>query len=138
MNKCILIGNLTHDPELAQTASGVSVCKFSVAVNRNYTNQNGERDVDFFNIVTWRTLAENCDKYCVKGMKVAVSGSLQNSSYEDKNGIKRYRTDVIADEVEFIGGKEKAAGEGQSAPVAPPKKKKASDLTPVEDDRLPF
>ena len=99
MNKVILVGNLTRDPELAQTPSGISVCKFSIAVNRDYTNANGERDADFINIVTWRNLADNCAKYLVKGSKVAVCGSLQTSSYEDRNGEKRYRTDVVADNV---------------------------------------
>ena len=77
MNKCILIGNLTRDPELTTTATGVSLCRFSIAVNRAYANQNGEREADFFNIVTWRGLAENCSKYLSKGRKVAVVGNIQ-------------------------------------------------------------
>ena len=137
MNKCVLVGNLTRDPELAQTPSGISVCKFSIAVNRMYADANGERQVDFINIVTWRGLAENCGKYPSKGKKVALSGQIQTRSYDDKNGDKRYVTEVIADEVEFIGSNANAAAE----PEEPPKKsakKKLSDLKPLEGDDLPF
>jgi len=137
MNKVILVGNLTRDPELAQTSSGISVCKFSVAVNRDYTNANGERDADFINVVTWRNLADNCAKYIVKGSKVAVCGSIQTSSYDDKNGEKRYRTDVVADSVEFISTKSKDDAE---PPQTPKKsvKKILKELQPTEDDGLPF
>lgn len=137
MNKVILVGNLTRDPELAQTSSGISVCKFSIAVNRDYTNANGERDADFINIVTWRGLAENCAKYLVKGSKVAVCGSLQTSSYEDRNGEKRYRTDVVADNVEFISTKSK---EDTEPPQTSKKsvKKTLKELQPTDDDGLPF
>lgn len=137
MNKVILVGNLTHDPELAQTPSGISVCKFSVAVNRDYTNANGERDADFINVVTWRGLADNCAKYLVKGNKVAVCGWLQTSSYEDRNGEKRYRTDVVADNVEYISTKSKDDAE---PPQTPKKsvKKTLKELQPTDNDGLPF
>jgi single-strand DNA-binding protein len=101
-----LIGNLTRDPELTETPSGVSVCRFSIAVSRDFTNSDGERETDFFNIVVWRGRAENCGKYLKKGNKVAVIGSLQTRSYEDKDGVKRYVTDIIADEVEFLTPKQ--------------------------------
>ena len=81
MNKCILIGNLTRDPELSTTGSGISVCKFSIAVNRTFKNQNGEYETDFLNIVTWRGLADNCSKYLIKGSKVAVCGQIQTRTY---------------------------------------------------------
>lgn len=136
MNKCILIGNLTRDPELTETTSGIAVCKFSIAVNRNYTNANGEREADFINIVTWRGLAENCGKYLAKGRKVAVCGSIQTRSYDDKDGNRRYATDVVADEVEFITPLDKESAESKKPAQAP--KKKASDLKPIDDDRLPF
>lgn len=137
MNRIILVGNLTRDPELAQTSSGISVCKFSLAVNREYTNANGERDVDFINVVTWRNLADNCAKYIVKGSKVAVCGSLQTSSYEDRNGEKRYRTDVVADNVEFLSNPKKDDAE---PPQTPKKsvKKTLKELQPTNDDGLPF
>lgn len=136
MNKCILIGNLTRDPELTETPSGIAVCKFSIAVNRNYTNANGEREADFINIVTWRGLAENCGKYLAKGKKVAVCGSLQTRSYEDRNGDKRYVTELVADEAEFITPLDKEAAEPKRPAQTP--KKKASDLKPIDDDGLPF
>ena len=89
MNKVILVGNLTRDPELTETPSGVAVCRFAIAVSRDYANADGTRETDFFNITVWRGRAENCGKYLKKGNKVAVIGSLQNRSYEDKDGIKR-------------------------------------------------
>ena len=102
MNKVILVGNLTRDPELSETPSGVAVCRFSVAVSRDYSNSDGTRDTDFFNVTVWRGRAENCGKYLKKGNKVAIVGSLQTRSYEDKDGIKRNVTDVVANEVEFL------------------------------------
>lgn len=137
MNKVILVGNLTRDPESSQTSSGVSVCKFSMAVNRNYTNANGERDTDYINILTWRGLADNCAKYCVKGMKVGVCGQIQTRSYDDKDGNKRYITEVIADEVEFIGGN-KNEGQETKQTAKTGSKKSVQDLKPIEDDGLPF
>ena len=145
MNKVILIGNLTRDPELSQTQSGISMCRFSIAVNRNFTNANGERETDFFNITVWRGLAENCAKYLAKGRKVCVVGSLQNRSYEDKDGNRRTVTDVVAEDVEFLSARN---DDGASAPAAPqerkqsaPKsspKKTVSELTPLESEDLPF
>lgn len=142
MNKCILVGNLTRDPELTQTPSGVSMCRFSIAVNRSYANANGEREADFINIVTWRGLAENCGKYLAKGRKVAVCGAIQTRSYDDKDGNRRYATDVVADDVEFIGGGNGNSGEGggnyERREDRPAPKKSTAELTPVEDDDLPF
>lgn len=102
MNKVFLIGNLTRDPELTETSSGVSVCRFSIAVNRAYTSGDGERQTDFFNVTAWRGLAENVALYTHKGNKVAVSGSVQIRTYEDNNGNKRTAVDVIAQDVEFL------------------------------------
>ncbi len=131
MNKVFLVGNLTRDPELSTTPNGVSVCRFSIAVNRNYTNSNGEREVDFINIITWRGIADNCYKYLNKGNKVAVSGAIQTRSYEDKDGNKKYVTEVVADEVEFLSPK------GVEQPT-PKKDKPKMELEPVDDDGLPF
>lgn len=141
MNKCIFIGNLTRDPEHQTTGSGVSLCRFSIAVNRTYANANGERETDFINVVAWRGLADNCAKYLTKGSKVCVVGSLQNRSYEDKDGNKRYATDIVAEDVEFVSPRNANGGEGGSSytPAAKPSAPKgASGLTPVEDDDLPF
>ena len=102
MNKVWLIGNLTKDPELTETPNGVAVCKFSIAVSRDYSSSDGTRETDFFNITVWRGRAESCGRYLKKGSKVSVVGSLQNRSYEGQDGIKRTLTDVIANEVEFL------------------------------------
>lgn len=102
MNKVFLIGNLTRDPELTETASGVSVCHFSIAVKRNYTAGDGERETDFFNCTAWRGVADSVARFCKKGSKVAVTGSIQIRNYEDNNGQKRTAVDIIAQEVEFL------------------------------------
>jgi single-strand DNA-binding protein len=125
MNKVVLIGNLTRDPELSKIPSGISVCKFSIAVNRKFANADGQRDTDFFNITTWRGLGENCAKFLKKGNKVCVIGQIQTRIYE-QDGVKKYVTDIIADEVEFLTPKDTAGGTGDIA------------LQPVTDDSLPF
>ncbi len=101
MNKVFLIGNLTRDPELAETNSGVAVCHFSIAVNRSFSSADGERQTDFFNVTAWRGTAENVAKFCKKGSKVAVSGSIQIRQYDDQQGNKRTAVDIVAQEVEF-------------------------------------
>ena len=119
MNKVILIGNLTKDPEFATTTNGVAVVRFTLAVSRKFTNDKGEREADFINCVAWRGLAENVDKYVSKGDKVAVCGTLQTRTYEAQDGSKRYATEVIADEVEFIGGKKNDGERGAKFPTTP-------------------
>ena len=96
MNKVYLIGNLTRDPEMRATSSGVSVCNFSIAVNRRFRNQNGQQETDFFNIVAWRQLGELCGKYLSKGRKVAIAGSIQTRTYEAQDGSKRNAFDIVA------------------------------------------
>lgn len=125
MNKVVLIGNLTREPESSTTASGIQLCRFSIAVSRRFRNAEGENDVDFFNIIAWRGLAETCGKYLHKGSKVAVIGALQNRSYDAEDGSKRYYTEIVAEEVEFLTPKNAADGD-------------VVDLKPVEDDGLPF
>lgn len=141
MNKITLIGNLTRDPELSQLPSGVSVCKFAIAVNRNFTNSNGERETDFFNITAWRGLGENCAKYLAKGRKVCVVGSVQIRNYEDKDGNRRTAVDVVAEDIEFLSARSDDApasgGNGASAPRQSAKKQ-VSELTPVDNEDLPF
>lgn len=104
MNKIILIGRLTRDPELRYTPNGAAVCSFTLAVDRPFTNQGGNREADFINIVVWNKQGENCAKYLSKGRQAAVEGRLQIRSYEGNDGQRRYVTEVIADRVEFIGG----------------------------------
>lgn len=102
MNKVILSGNLTRNPELQTTSGGVSLCKFSVAVQDIALNANGEKETDFFNITAWRGLADNCGKYLAKGSKVLVVGKLKNKTYDGKDGAKKYVTEITANEVEFL------------------------------------
>ena len=134
MNKVILIGNLTRDPELSTTNSGVNYCKFTLAVQRKYSNEAGERETDFINIVVWRTQAENCHKYLKKGNKAGVVGSLQTRSYDAQDGSKRYVTEVIAEEVEFLNTRNQ---NNTGEPVPPPEPHRP-ELEPIEDDSLPF
>ncbi len=105
MNKVFLIGRLTRDPELRYTGSNTAVASFSLAVNRNFTNANGEREADFINIVVWRKQAENVKNYLSQGSQVAIDGRIQTRSYDDQNGQRRYVTEVVADNVEFLGSK---------------------------------
>lgn len=105
MNKAILIGRLTRDPELRTTPTGRNVCQFSVAVSRTFTNANGEREADFINIVVWRKQAENVKNYIKQGSQVAIDGRIQTRNYEDQNGQKRYVTEVVADNVQFLDTK---------------------------------
>jgi single-strand DNA-binding protein len=128
MNKVILIGNLTRDPELSQTTGGIPYCRMPIAVNRNYSSADGERVTDFFNIIAWRGLAENCHKYLRKGLKIGVCGSLQTRSYE-QDGVKKYITEIVADEIEFLTPK------SSQESLEP---KKIQDIPPIEDDDLPF
>ncbi len=137
MNKVILVGNLTRDPELTETPSGVAVCRFAIAVSRDYANSDGTRETDFFNITVWRGRAENCGKYLKKGSKVAIVGSLQNRSYEDKDGIKRNVTDVVANEVEFLSPKSSTSDDDDSASVVTAKRERPK-LEAIDDNQLPF
>lgn len=105
MNKVFLIGRLTRDPELRYTGSNIPVASFSLAVNRNFTNQAGEREADFINIVVWRKQAENVKNYLSQGSQVAIDGRIQTRSYDGEDGKKRYVTEVVADNVEFLGRK---------------------------------
>ena len=136
MNKVILVGNLTRDPELSETPSGISVCRFSIAVSRDYANADGNRETDFFNITVWRRSAENCGKYLKKGNKVAIVGSLQNRSYDDKDGNKRYVTDIVANEVEFLTPKS-ASGEADDEGFTQVKRERPQ-LEAIDDNQLPF
>ena len=104
LNKVILMGHLTADPELKQTTSGISVCSFSIGVNRRYSKADqGQQSVDFINIVTWRQSAEFVSRYFKKGNPILVCGQLQTRTWTDNQGQKRYATEVIADEVSFVG-----------------------------------
>ena len=140
MNKLTIIGNLTNDPERRATPSGVTVCAFTVAVNRRFANSDGDRITDFFRVNAWRQLGESCGKYLAKGRKVAVVGELQARTYQAKDGSTRMSLDVAADEVEFLSPAEKAE-------TKPQKKSKENsdgyDHTPddwatINSNDLPF
>ena len=131
MNKVILVGNLTRDPEGAETANGIQVSRFTVAVSRRFKNSEGNYDTDFINCVAWRSQADYANKYGKKGIKVGVVGTLQTRSYDADDGSKRYVTEVIADEFEILTPKN-ANGEEIE------RKEEVSNLQPIEDDTLPF
>ena len=129
MNKIFLIGNLTRDPVLSETQSGVAVCRFAIAVKRRFSSD-GEPQADFFNVTAWRGLADVVAKHCKKGNKVAVSGSIQIRQYEANDGTKRTSVDVVAEDVEFLTPKAQDGAE---------ELKKKPVLEPFEDDGdIPF
>ena len=136
MNKVILIGRLTKDPEFTTTGSGISVCRFALAVERKFTNSDGEKEVDFLNIVAWRGLADNCNKYLRKGNKCGVVGSIQTRSYDAADGTKKYLTEIIAEEIEFLSSKT----ENENKPQTESQKRQEvmKDFTPIDDSQLPF
>jgi len=104
MNRAVLVGRLTKDPELRYTQSGIAVANFTIAVNRRFARE-GEQSADFIPVIVWQKAAENVAKYLNKGSQVAVEGRIQTSSYDNKEGQRVFRTEVVADQVEFIGSK---------------------------------
>ena len=107
MNKVILIGRLTRNPELRYTGSNTPVATFSLAVNRSFTNQNGEREADFINCVVWRKLAETAKNYLSQGSQVAVEGRIQTRKYQNDKGENKYVTEILVENVEFLESKSK-------------------------------
>jgi len=109
MNKIMIIGNLTGEPELRSTPSGITVCSFTIAVNRRHEDKSGERPTDYFRVSAWRQLGDSCGRFLTKGRKVAVVGELQARQYDAKDGSARISLDVQADEVEFLSARMKNA-----------------------------
>lgn len=107
VNKVILVGNLGRDPELRYTASGVAVATFSIATSERYKDRDGNQQekTEWHNIVAWRQLAEICGKYLTKGKQVYIEGKIQTRSYDDRDGNKRYMTEIIADQMQMLGGR---------------------------------
>ena len=143
MNKVFLIGNLTRDPELTETAGGIKICRFAIAVNRTYSGSDGERKTDFFNIVAWRGLGETVARFAKKGNKVAVSGSIELRNYEDSQGIKRTGIDIVAQDVEFLtprgqGGDDSFGDFPAQSGSAPSGNKKPSLQAFDDDGDIPF
>ena len=138
MNKVILIGNLSRDPEITTTNGGVSVCRFAIAVQRRFQNSEGEREADFINVVVWRAQAENCHKFLKKGSKCGIVGRIQTSSYEAQDGTKRYVTEVVADEVEFISSTRNGSESESFGQTSSKSNSSVAELEPIDDDSLPF
>ena len=151
MNKLTIIGNLTRDPELRTTTTGVNVCDFTVAVNRRQRRdaQGGQPEADFFRVTAWRERGALCAKYLAKGRKVAIEGRIQTGSYENKEGQKVYTTDVVASRVEFLstgnqssGGGSFGGGQQSFNDTSAPANSGASDVPPgfndLQDDDIPF
>jgi len=141
LNKVILMGRLTADPELRQTPSGVSTCRFSVAVDRGYKSKDtGERQADFIRVNAWRQTAEFVSRYFSKGKMIIVEGSLRNNDYTDANGVKHYSMEVLADNVSFGESKSASAGITESGNFqqpnvqsAPQQQRTAPVSQPVEE-----
>ena len=134
MNKIILIGNLTKDPELRTTQAGDAVCTFTIAVNRRKNAQAGQPEADFFRVNVWRQQGENCARYLSKGKKVYVSGPAQCRTYTGQDGQTRANMEVTANEVEFLSP---AGNAQQNAPQAP-KTDTQSGFVQVDDEEIPF
>ena len=138
MNKVYLIGNLTRDPEISTTTSGISVCRMSIAVGRRFANAEGGRETDFFNITAWRGTADNCAKFLKKGNKIAVSGSIQTRTYDRQDGTKGFSIDIVADEVEFLSSRNDSTEGNNEGGMNMAGSNPVSDLQPINDDNLPF
>ena len=116
MNKVLLVGRLTRDPELRTTPGGMAVTRFTIAVSQNFTNKNGERGADFINCSAWGRQADNISKYCSKGTLVSAEGRIRTSSYDAQDGTKRYTTEVVCDTVNFLSSKNSSSN-GNEAPL---------------------
>ena len=136
MNKLTIIGNLTRDPESRTTASGSTVCSFTVAVNRRRSSQNSNQpEADFFRVSVWNQQGENCQRYLTKGRKVAVVGPVMVNTYTANDGTTRASMEVTADDVEFLSPRPEAAQQDTSSPVQPVQQ---ASFQQVDDDDLPF
>lgn len=139
LNRIVLIGRLTRDPEIRYTQAGVAVASFTLAVDRSFKNSSGDREADFINVVAWRQLGENCANYLSKGKLAAVDGRLQIRNYETQDGQKRSVAEVVAEDVRFLspreGGSNQGGGGSSGAGQSDPS---FNDDIPIGDDDLPF
>lgn len=142
INNVTLMGRLTYEPELKTTPSGIYICKFQIAVDRNYTPKGEERKADFIDVTAWRSTAEFVNKYFRKGSMIALTGSIQTDNFTDKDGNKRKSVTVIADNVSFCGGKSENTSNTQKVTQPTPTYASAdnSDFEEIidDDDDLPF
>ena len=137
MNKAIISGRLTRDPDVRYTTTGKVVCQFTLAVDRPFANQDGQREADFINIVVWGKIAELCGNSLAKGHRALVEGRLQLRSYDGKDGAKRYVTEVVANSVEFLERKGYTPGNG-GAKSAPPSPMDGFETADFGDEEIPF
>lgn len=138
LNRVILIGRLTADPTLRYSSNGVAVATFTLAVDRNYTKQDGKREADFLPIVTWRGLAENVANYLKKGYRTAVEGRIQTRTYENSEGKRVYVTEIMAENVQFLEPKKDNNSSNSSQYKSEPKDDPFADPIDISDDDLPF
>ncbi|MDD5897957.1 MAG: single-stranded DNA-binding protein [Clostridia bacterium] len=139
MNKLTIIGNLTRDPELRTTSTGLNVCSFTVAVNRRRSANSNQPEADFFRVSAWRQLGENCQRYLAKGRKVCVIGPVSVSTYTANDGTTRASLEVTADDVEFLSSRNEDAGFAPAAPSQPAAAPPAMNgFEEVDDEDLPF
>ena len=138
LNRVVLIGRLTRDPELRYTTSGIAVVSFTLAVDRGFKSASGEKETDFIPVVAWRGLAENCANYLSQGKLAAVDGKLQIRSYEGKDGVKRTAAEVIADDVRFLSPKSEGFAPRNNANQAPSFEDPGNSDIPLNDDEVPF
>ena len=146
INQVQLVGNLTRDPEGGTTQSGISYCRFSIACQRRFKNANGTYDADFINCLAWRQTAEFIQRHFIKGNKIGLVGSIQTGSYTAQDGTKRYTTEVVVDNVEFVAPRSDSGnGGGYGQPTPPPapaqqrpQQQSMNDFMEVDDDELPF
>ncbi|MBE7897955.1 single-stranded DNA-binding protein [Paenibacillus polymyxa] len=140
LNRVILIGRLTKDPELRYTPSGMANCTYTLAVDRPFTNQGGEREADFLQIVTWRQLAETCANYLRKGRLTAVEGRVQVRNYENNEGKRVYVTEIVADNVRFLESSKNDSGSRQQPSTRNNNDPFSDDGKPIDiaDEDLPF
>lgn len=139
MNKVILVGRLVKDPEVKTTQNQISVCSFTIAVDRKFKAANGERQSDFISCVAWRQLADLLGKYFQKGSRIGIVGNLQSRSYDDANGKKVYITEVLVDEIEFVESRKDNQGDKQNQEYTPPAPVDNGFYPAMDDDTtLPF
>lgn len=136
MNKVILIGRLTRDPESRMSQSNMEIARFSLACNSDFVNRNGERETEFINCVAFNRLASTINRYCKKGTQVSCTGRIRNSSYDAQDGTKRYTTDVVVEQMEFLGSKTNT-GDNQadsSISYSPQDNTKDIETTDINED----
>ena len=149
INQVQLVGNLTRDPEGGTTQNGIAYCRFSVACQRRFKNANGTYDADFINCLAWRQTAEFVQRHFIKGNKIGLVGSIQTGSYTAQDGTKRYTTEVVVDNVEFVAPRSDSGNGGNNGgygqPTPPPalaqqrpQQQSMNDFMEVDDDELPF